>query len=114
MLKAGLNSWERATGTKEALDPGLVFAFITLWESKGFVHRQPSQRFVWGFQRALKSAQERQNKYPKHPNINKEGVRQRLCASETKPELKFIMQLLDHGKWIQRKLSLLFVHCPLF
>lgn len=32
MLMAGLNSWERTTGTKEALDPGLVFAFITLWE----------------------------------------------------------------------------------
>lgn len=35
MLMAGLNSWESAVGTKEALDPGIVFAFINPWEGSG-------------------------------------------------------------------------------
>lgn len=35
MLMVGLNSWESAGRTKEALDPGIVFAFINPWEGSG-------------------------------------------------------------------------------
>lgn len=34
MLMVGLNSWKSAAGTKGALDPWIVFAFINPWEGR--------------------------------------------------------------------------------
>lgn len=46
MLMVGLNSWERSGGTKAALDPGIVFAFINPWEGVG-PHSRATLLGVW-------------------------------------------------------------------
>lgn len=66
---AGLNSWERTSGTKEALDPELVFAFIILRE-EGFIHSSLVRGLFGTSEAHAGICTERQNKH-KHPNINR-------------------------------------------
>lgn len=64
MLMAGLNSWESAAGTKEALDPRIVFAFMSPWE--GTVPHSPVGllRACLGFPEGVKTGvRGRQNKH---------------------------------------------------